>query len=567
MDGGNLIDTIKAFDEDIVILAFLRGMLTETNPSIEVNSFNKFNTLLQLGCNPKTTDEEGKTVLHLLARKTFHFDFDRFIDTLLSYIIESERTAYVNTTDADGKSAIFYAVDSFSSLPSRVDKLLDLKADPLIGFPTGSTILHQLAGTGLDVNHVGTFTRLLELGCDPTSKDEKGYTPLHIVIKNGSPLSASPFIDTLISFVDESERTTYVNATDSNGVSAIFHALDSFRWSPSQVNKLLHLDANPSVYCIACSMFLREWQSRVGTDTEEDLLHALTRLFEHGCDPRIRNERGQTILHVLAKKELVSDFHGVVDIVLSFMDESERTSYVNAKDEEGKTALIHAMDWERTFGMTDSIGDRLRMVTKLLELGCDPMAQDKRGQTALYGLALRPEYVDQFLDALLSFVDEADRSSYVNMMDAKGNSVLCCLMQTTSFREINTLLDLDANPFVGNPSGSRILHTLLTNAAQQYSNPHSDAFQVITRLLRLGFDPNSQDEKGQTALHLLTKASNEESKSEIVSLVLQYGADPLIPDNEGNLPLTYLGDPDCFDATATLFLLRLMVGTGFGPSD
>jgi len=89
--------------------------------------------LLELGCgNPMTQDQLGRTALHLLVRNDSQHYLDGCIDVLVSRVDASQRTSYVNATDSEGKSAIFYAsVDYFSI--SRVRKLLELHADPFLG--------------------------------------------------------------------------------------------------------------------------------------------------------------------------------------------------------------------------------------------------------------------------------------------------------------------------------------------------------------------------------------------------------------------------------------------------
>jgi len=571
MDGRKDVNELR--HEGRTLLHAFGEMLNFDN---NVQAFNVFTTLLERGCDPTTKGEGGQTLLHILARKNFQYDFNRYADTLISYIPESERTAYVNALDDDGISAIYPKMRCDFWWPVRVKKLLDYDADPSVGVLAGSTVLHQLLGrrpVDSEENWLEALTTVLERGCNPTAKDKRGYTSLHALLLTASTFYLPQFMDILISFVDESERTIFINAKDPHGASAIFHAVtNSSGWCPYVINKLLDLKADPFMGCPDCCIFLHQLLSRYPTGSEEDTLRVITRLLELGYDPKIENKRGQTVLHLMVERKFMFHFDGIVDTLLSFIDQSERASYINTKDEKGKTALFQAMELEKTtlkILIPRDLFDRRRVVKKLLEVGCDPKALDERGQTALHALFINIEdsELNRFLDTLLSFIDEKERSSYINTTDSTGKSALWYMVEMGYYRKVLKLLDLDASPFMDDPTGSRMLHHLLIKAAEQCSNPESEAFQAITRLLRLGCDPKVQDEIGQTALHILTKASNKESKSEIMSEVLQHGADPLIPDNKGNLPLMYLGDADTFDATATFHLLRLMVGTGFGQSD
>ena len=58
-------------------------------------------------------------------------------------------------------------------------------------------------------------------------------------------------------------------------------------------------------------------------------------------------------------------------------------------------------------------------------------------------------------------------------------------------------------------------------------------FQIITLLLQSGADPNVRDNEGNTSLNVACKRNN----NAIASRLLQSGADATVRDNEGNTPL------------------------------
>lgn len=71
--------------------------------------------------------------------------------------------------------------------------------------------------------------------------------------------------------------------------------------------------------------------------------------------------------------------------------------------------------------------------------------------------------------------------------------------------------------------------TLLMEAVD-YSNT-----EAVEACLKAGFPPNAQDLDGNTALHfVLAKEVLTNQDKEIVQLLLQYGADPTITNNNGN---------------------------------
>jgi len=462
--------------------------------------------LLELGCgDPMARSQWGRTALHVLVRNDANCELNPCIDTLLSFVDESERTSYVNAMDAEGKAAIFYASAQHFSL-SRVMKLLDLYADPLVGNPTVSTILHHLLsnvedgvndndddndngdGNGDDDSDEESrpdtegdtllaVTKLLELGCDPKAKGHRGRTALHILAMRRLPYTVD-LLETLLSHVDESERIDFVNTADADGKSAIYLAA----WScslASIINKMLDSMADPFVGDPTGSFILHKLLGRLDAANEEDTVRAVTKLLELGCDPKAQNERGQTALHILTKSSPMYDFNRIVPVLISFVEESERKSYVNARDKDGKSAVLYLPDLRAL-----PPGTITRRVSVLLEAGLDIDATDNDGRTILHAAV----------------------ASY-------GTS--CSL-------------------------------------------------EVITFLLECGADVNQQDTTGQTVLHLLISRTldDERTKSKILSLFLRRGVRATMTDNNGNLPFSHLGDHNGYNPTLAFQLFRCMVMEG-----
>jgi len=542
--------------------------------------------LLELGCgDPMTRDQLGRTALHRLVRSHSKDDLDDCIDALLSFVDESQRTSYVNAVDSEGKSAIFYAsVDYFSI--SRVRKLLELHADPSVGNPTGSSILHNILSLGNPnrrsiLHYVSSLgetndddddgvrrivTKLLELGCgDPMTRDQLGRTALHLLVRNDPKHNLNDCSDALLSFVDESQRMSYVHATDSRGKSAIFYA--SFHYpTVSRVRKLLELHADPFVgNPTGCSILDRVLSLGANNDDYvhgDDLRYVISKLLELGCgDPMTRDQWGRTALHRLVQNISESDLNDCIDAFISFVDESQQTSYVNAVDSEGKSAIFYAsVDYfssSRVLKLLElhadpSVGnptgrpilhdvlshfpsygdvDYTRAAMKLIELGCDPKAQDERGRTALHILAMRgtTRSFDLF-EGLLAYVHESERADFLNTVDADGKSAIYLAVDSSfSLDLVNKLLDFAADPFVGDPTGSVIFHSLLAQMglfARMDTDDEEESVRAVTKLLDLGCDPKVQNEKGQTALHILTKNSSVHDFNRIISLLFSYVDQP-----------------------------------------
>lgn len=427
--------------------------------------------------------------------------------------------------------------------------------DLLFSGPVGSSILCGLLHVVDTWTTLRGVTSLLRAGCSPKVQDKSGQPALCILAKNDEDFDFNQYAETLISFVDESERRSYINDTDSYGKSAIFYAADCYD-STKRITKLLDLSADPFVGHPNGSSVLHTLLRRFRNCRGPELLLLVTRLLQMGCDPKARDERGQTALHNLTQNDAVPDFRRLTEHMLSYIDESQRASFINATDNDGKPAILYATECcdqtdstERVIALLDFSADPFvgdpsgstvlhRLIrdptldgvpeafSTLLRLGCDPMIQDERGKAALHILAsVRYGYdFGVFAEMLLSVVDEDDRTSRVNSTDAEGN-------------------------------------TPLFYAVRTYDRPR------VRTLLELGADPNVQCEDGYTILHFVIKKPNAmfrvPERWPIVSLLLLHGADPTIVDQDGNLPLIYLGTKGEFNPTVVFLLLRSLVGVGY----
>jgi len=586
----NVIPNEHPFSSDplhSIVLHTHLGKLEWRNQHTILETITK---ILEIGADPTVSDENGQTTLHILiARTSYDVNIRRFLDTFIKFVPESERGAYINAVNSMGKSAIFYAES-----PYVVSTLLDLHADPFHGDPTRAVIFHgllQKLNSNNESATVEAITKLLELGVDPQIIDETGQTALHILAKLSGQqhgrdvVSTTRLIDTIMRFVKESEATAYINSVDAEGRTALFHAM--MRSSPRTICKLLDFSADPLLGDPGGSLILYGLLRNLYSCDAHDALHAITKLLECGCDPTVQDERGQTALHILSKKASTHmDITKIIDTLMTFVNESERSAYVNRRDVEGKSAIFYA-DATRIrqllkFSADPFLGDSTRstilwglfrrhqgyrdddvleVFTRLLELGANLTVQD-RGETLLHMFVKRRRndndlHINRYIDSLMRSVTEPERSASMNTTDRWGNSAIF----HAAAPQVCKLLDFTADPFQGDPSHSIILYNLL----YRYEECTEDqTIEAVNRLLDLGADPMMiHDEDGETALHIIAKMTNLSLKYTLITRLLQQGVDSTILDGMGNLPLNYLGDSDPFDATSVFLLLRNMVRGGY----
>lgn len=106
-------------------------------------------------------------------------------------------------------------------------------------------------------------------------------------------------------------------------------------------------------------------------------------------------------------------------------------------------------------------------------------------------------------------------------------------------------------------NGRTAMHFLVLHLHGGITNDTATA--MMTKPVDFGVNPNLQDENGQTVLHLLAKISRDKvrQKGSLFAILDQNGVDlGTIEDDKGNTPLTYLGNPDAFDATTGFLWLR-----------
>ena len=100
-------------------------------------------------------------------------------------------------------------------------------------------------------------------------------------------------------------------------------------------------------------------------------------LLEHGADPCLQNNRGTTVLPLIAKRNLTS----WADLCIQKMDKSERHRFVNLGSSNGWTPLMSAAE-----------NNAAMMVTWLIKNGAVVNIAMDTGWTAMHAAAKKNSY-------------------------------------------------------------------------------------------------------------------------------------------------------------------------------
>ena len=184
---------------------------------------------------------------------------------------------------------------------------------------------------------------------------------------------------------------------------------------------------------------------------------------------------------------------GDEETIKSLLSRQDAKSFLDYRDENGRTAMMWAADNGRT-----------ETVKLLLDKGADPNAHNAYGWTALMLAAGRGN--TEAVRLLL------DKGAYSNVQNAYGRTGLIVATDAGRTEVVKLLLDSRTDPNVKTVSGM----TALMVAAGRGNT------EAVRLLLDTGADSNVQDDDGMTALMRAAGRGNTEA----VRLLLDQGADP-----------------------------------------
>ncbi|MCW3055940.1 MAG: ankrd44, partial [Chthonomonadales bacterium] len=255
-------------------------------------------------------------------------------------------------------------------------------------------------------------------------------------------------------------------------------------------------------------------------------------LLAHGADPNAQDARGETVLmHYAAiahdyevnptEKSLLKhvsqvdrrDARGMTALMVANGDPRllalllKRGANIRARDNQGRTVLMHAADWEfyAEYGRKGSFGTAISF---LLKHGAEVNARDRNGQTALLIATNNRQTADTVVTLL-------NAGANPNIADNQGITPLMWAARRGNIEQIQALRKAGAK--VGLMEALLLRDTVTVNAALEKGADvnrrgpsgltplmaaawNGDA-ETTERLLALGAKVNTRDEIGRTALH------------------------------------------------------------------
>ncbi|KAL8999176.1 MAG: hypothetical protein Q9169_001955 [Polycauliona sp. 2 TL-2023] len=345
-------------------------------------------------------------------------------------------------------------------------------------------------------NHLDVMVELVERGANVALRDQTGYTPLHASAAYGYTEIAAYLLSQGADINTEIDTGLIID-NNALSVAASHNHLDVVRLL---LDKYEELD-----------MSIPEDSGAIHSAARKGSIDILTLLIQRGQNVNSKNHYGSTPLlfavdggHNAAAKLLLQ--HG---------------ADINTRDKNGST-LMHSIVYSlNRIEVQDSVNELL------MDHGADPNISDNLGETPLF-LAVRGGHnaAAEFLLQHGADATTRDKKGYTPMhtvFDLEYN-----VRDQKSL--IKLLMDHGADPNIPNDFGETPLFLAV-------SDGHIAAAEF---LLQHGANVNARDKDGSTPIHAV-KYSNvdvdAEDQESLIRLLIDYGADPNIPDEIGETPL------------------------------
>ncbi|MDR1420416.1 MAG: ankyrin repeat domain-containing protein, partial [Treponema sp.] len=537
--------------------AFLRAILT---PSSVKSTDKNGRTILHLAARDGNTaavriilegespldmkDNDGKNPLDLALERPDSLSHMECAELLIlrgarsdlplfGYFAPAARVINYNIRGADGSAPLHAAARE--GYTGFISFLIARKAGVNIKNASGTTPLHEAARSG----NLAAMELLLDEGADVNAQDAKGNTVLHVAIPEAAHRAAlSLFLS----------RGANPNIRDVHGESPLHIAVTLDR-GPDILQTLLGGGADTSIRNIdgKTALYLAIEENRAGivtpllsygsdifaadnagiTPYEKAMLDGSPFLDQLVTEETVQksDSAGNTLLHITIRN------HGDAKLVGLILD---RRAMVNVRNKEGDTGLHIAV--RQNEEETGSL---------LLSRGADIFAPNAREESPLYlafhspGAArkwmitpLTLEARDGLGNSVLHYAAQWKLDAYIPYLvqegalteaaNATGETPLFTAAKYNGASTVRVLLAAGAFLHARDSLGNSALHT-----AVRWNAP-----PVLESLLDAGIDINAHNLAGETPLHDAVRLGI----ADLETALIRRGADLEARDNSGNTP-------------------------------
>ncbi|CAB0029330.1 unnamed protein product [Trichogramma brassicae] len=378
-------------------------------------NINLVEILMRRGANPNLADDNGYTPLHILCLR--EYDAVDLAKRFFEIGKEFNKPVKVDAQDNEGWTPLHEAI--FNGNMNLVEILLRRGASPNVADNDKFTPLHAIcerknSDDGLAKRFFEINDELNQL-VEVDAKNEEGSTPLHLALSRGckklNELLLKRHADPNIANAEGRTPLHVICQREDDDVDLVkmlFEMGDKF-------NKPIQVDARDKSGCTALHLALNRGHQQIAEW-----------LLRRGADLNLANAKGSTPLHLISAGKM--DCADLLQTFFEISDEQTRPVEVDARDNEGKTPLHHAISHRHK-----------KLFELLLRRGFDPNVADNDGSTALHTIC-RADDDDGWAKMLFEISEEKNRQVQIDARGMNDFTPLHHALVKEELREVAELL-------------------------------------------------------------------------------------------------------------------------------
>ncbi|OXU22126.1 hypothetical protein TSAR_000758 [Trichomalopsis sarcophagae] len=460
--------------------------------AVDNDSLSVAELLLKCGANIGVKNAENMTPLHLAVQKRNN--------AIINLLLSSENIAAFNPMDDSGFS--HFHIACMKSHLSAVKKFLQagVNVNHVVSSNQsngpGYSPLH-FAAKALSVgcvNQSSLVELLLRSKADVNSKDVQGQTPLHLACLQNDK-RVGKLLKDICSTMETDNETKQLNHCEKSslalGLDEQTKVIELLLKYKSDINVKNESQETPIFYLYKHDRSKIAAKGKCDINVLKEVIKELNKkrkeilqiLLNNHADINVRNDRGQTILHLIASinKEYDDDL------------KEETAQLILSKKAEGDPDAVH----DPTVLHTAAKHGHWKLIELFLKYKMDVNCTEDLTQATPLHLATSHQQI----------------------------------------KVINVLLQNNADVTMTKHNGMNLLHLMaLINPEGSEEAEFIESYdKIIARFIELGCNQNAQDINGRTPLHLASWEHNNAG----TWAFLQHFADINIEDNGGETPLSF----------------------------